>query len=348
MSATKMCVSVMLVSALLISGVAPSQAQSISEARLESIYQMSAEEMAATGAFTRGAYERLLGYVYGIQNKQIRDLVVDMVLNPTATVVGKKATQSYLASPAAAGKGHHSYPGGLPIHALEWVEVAMGWADAYEKVYKSKVDRDLVVAALILHDWAKVWYVFDTSTGKIQKPDWYPESWGGEAGKAKWKWMGDHGAVVYAELMHRNAPEALIIGTAATHFDPHWDLDKDGEGLNPALKEAARIAKKLAPVVRPEARMAEWWLSTYTDGAWSFSHYVASPTAHEAVAAVAKDLGLKPDSREANVLAWFVLTRVSDFKIYEVYQKAGFSKDAAKQFVRSVLEDSSPYEVPKR
>ena len=34
---------------------------------------------------------------------------------------------------------------------LEWIEVAMGWADAYEKVYKmAPIDRDLVIAALTL------------------------------------------------------------------------------------------------------------------------------------------------------------------------------------------------------
>jgi len=347
MRRVRVAVVAVLAAVVVVGAVAPSGAQPIPDGRLQAIYAMSAEEMAATGAFTRGAYERLLGYIYGIQNSQIRNLVVDMVLNPQSTLLGQQAPQSYLASPAATGKGHHSYPGGLPVHALEWVEVAMAWADTYERVYKSSIDRDQVVAALVLHDWAKVWYVFNTKTGRIEKPDWYPESWGGEQGKAKWKWMGEHGAVVYAELMHRGAPAALVVGTAATHFDPHWDLDKTGEGLNPALAEAAKLAKKPPIVVRPDQRMAEWWLSTYTDGAWSFSHYVAAATAHDVIASVAQDLGLKPDSREAMVLAWFVMTRVSDFKIYDVYQRAGFNKDAAKNFVRGVVADSAQYEVKR-
>jgi len=74
---------------------------------------------------------------------------------------------------------------------------------------------------------------------------------------------------------------------------------------------------------------------------------VAARFAFEVLEEVAKDLGLKPDSREANKIAWFVLSRVGDFKIYEVYQKAGFRKEAASQFVRSVLDDPSLYEVPK-
>jgi hypothetical protein len=43
-----------------------------------------------------------------------------------------------------------------------------------------------------------------------------------------------------------------------------------------------------------------------------------------------------------------VLSRVSDYRIYEVYQSAGFKADAAKDFVLSVLKDSASYEVPKR
>lgn len=75
---------------------------------------------------------------------------------------------------------------------------------------------------------------------------------------------------------------------------------------------------------------------------------VAARFSFELLEELAKDLGLAPDSREANKVAWFVLSRVGDFKIYDVYQRAGFRKEAARSFVRSVLDDPSPYEVPKR
>lgn len=335
---------------MVILGASPrASAQAVPESRLKAIYAMSPEEMAATGAWTKAAYDRLLAHINGIKDKATRDLVLDMVLRPESKVFKAKATQSFLASPAAGGKGHHYYPGGLPVHVLEWVDVAMAWADAHEKIYKvKKVDRDMIVAALVLHDWAKVWYEWDPKTGKVVKPAWYPQSWGGEQGKAKWKWMGEHGAVVYAELIHRGVPDNLIVATAATHFDPHWDLDKDGEGLNAALAEAAKIAGKPPIVVLPRKQMFEWWFSTYTDGSWSYSHYIAGFTALEAIEAAAKDLGVAPGSLEANKLGWFVLSRVSDYRIYEIYQSAGFKPDAAKDFVLSVLKDPASYEVPKR
>jgi len=270
------------------------------------------------------------------------------VLRPEAKAFNAKATQSFLASPAAGGKGHHYYPGGLPVHALEWIEVALAWADTYERVYKvKKMNRDMIVAALVLHDWAKVWYEWDPKTGNVVKPQWYPQSWGGERGKAKWKWMGEHGAVVYAEMMVRGAPDALVVATAASHFDPHWDLDKEGEGLNPALAEAAKIANKPPIVVTHHKQMAEWWFSTYTDGSWSYSHYIAGHFALGAIEQVATDLGLKAGSLEANKLSWFVLTRVSDFRIYEEYQNANFDMAAAKKLILSVVQDSSAYETAK-
>jgi hypothetical protein len=325
---------------------ATAQAQAVPEARIKAILAMTPQQMAETGKWTKSAYDKMLVHVNGIKDKATRDLVLDMVLRPESKVFKAQASQSYLASPAAGGRGHHYYPGGLPVHALEWIEVANAWADIYERVYGvKKLDRDMTIAALVLHDWAKVWYEWDPKTGKVVRPAWYPASSGGDAGKAKWKWMGEHGAVAYAELYARGAAEKLIVATAAAHFDPHWDLDKEGEGLNPALAEAAKIAGKPPIVVTPGKQMMEWWFSTYTDGAWSFSHYIAGFNGVDAVRAVAKDLGYADDSVESNKLVWFVLSRVSDFRIYEVYQDAGFNLDAAKALVLSVLRDSKAYEV---
>ena len=94
--------------------------------RIQAISAMSAEDMAATSAFTKRAHEAQLAHIYRIQNKQIRDIVLDFVLNPKATAFGQPATQSWSASPGSGWKSHHAYPGGLSVHNLEWVEVALG------------------------------------------------------------------------------------------------------------------------------------------------------------------------------------------------------------------------------
>src|SRR5215831_17925524 len=320
------------------------QAQTAQQ-RLQAIFAMSAEEMAATSTFTRRAYEAQIAQIYRIQNKQIREIVLELVRNPTATAFGQKSSQSWLASPGSGWKSHHAYPGGLSVHTMEWVEVANGWVDAYDRVYGVKLDRDLVIAGLILHDWGKVWFLFDDATGTVKEPDWYPKAWGT---KANWKWMGGHGAVLYAELIARDVQKELLFAVAAAHFDPYWALEKDEEGLNPALREAAQIAKKPAPQMKPTERMAEWWVIQYVDDAWSFSTMVAARFAFETIESIVKELDLKPDSREANKVAWFVLSRVGDFKIYEAYQKGGYNQESAQKLVRSVLADPTPYEIAKR
>lgn len=337
------------ITALLVTASAVANAGDIPETRLKVIYSMTPEEMAQTGAWTRANYDRMMTYIYSMKDQQMRELVLDLVNNPRSTVFDASAKKdSYRFSPAAGGPGHHHYPGGLPVHAVENIEVSLGWANAIANVHGiDNTNRDLIIAALVLHDWAKVWYEWDDD-GKVKRPEWFPEYWGGQEGIAKWKWMGGHGAIVYAELLKRGAPTDLVIATAAAHFDPYWDVDKaDGkEGLNAALVEAAKLAKVPAPKVDPDKRMAEWWMVDYSDGSWSFSHYMAGKSAHAWIREVAKEQGIDPESPEANKLAMFVLTRVSDFKLYNIYQNAGYDSKAPKEVILEVLKDSSPYEVP--
>ena len=85
--------------ALFMSGAA-AQTASVPEARLKAIYAMTPQQMAETGQWTKQAYDRMLGYINNIQDKDIRELVLDMVLRPESKVFKAKATQSFLASPA--------------------------------------------------------------------------------------------------------------------------------------------------------------------------------------------------------------------------------------------------------
>jgi hypothetical protein len=320
--------------------------------RLEEIYAMSPERMGTTSKWIRAKYDQLLVHIRSIKDPQIRALVLDMVTAPRSTVFNATAERdAFLIAPAAGGPGHHFYPGGLAVHAVENIEISLGWADAMAKVHGvDNTNRDIIIAALTLHDWAKVWYQWDPATGTIKRPDWFPAYWGGEQGIAKWRWMGGHGAIVYAELMKRGAPADLIIATAAAHFDPFWDVDKvDGkEGLNAALAEAAKLARVPAPKVDPAKRMAEWWMIVYSDGSWSYSHYIAGQFAHAWAREVAKDLGVDPKSPQANKLANFALTRLSDFKLYSQYQAAGYDASVPKKAILDVLRESGAHEMAAR
>ena len=338
---------------LVFAGAAPAtMAAEISKSRLEQILAMTPTRMARTGAWTTAAYDRLMGYIYSIKDPELRGFVLAMYTNPRSTVFNASAAPDALrTAPATGGPGHHHYPGGLAVHLVEVIEIALGWMDTFENVHGIRTtDRGLIIAELALHDWSKVWYNWDESTGKVKKPDWYPKSWGGKDGIAKWGWMGEHGAVVYSEMLKRKAPLKLLFGAASAHFDPQWDVDitdKDGkkQGLNAALAEAAKYAGTQAPKINMDQRRVEWFLSTYSDGSWSFSHYVAGKSAHKWIRMVAADIGIDPKSPRAAKLAWFVLSRISDFKLYRIYQDSNFSVDAVKATILAVIKDSSAYEV---
>ena len=334
------------------SGWSTAMADAIPRERIDRILAMSPTEMATTGAWTTAAYERLMGYLNSIEDPDMRGLVLDMLTAPRSTVFGAEAPPEALrTAPATGGPGHHHYPGGLASHLVENIEIALGWVRAMANVPATRsYDRDLIIAELALHDWAKVWYAWNEETGKVEKPDWYPASWGGKDGIARWGWMGEHGAVLYAELLKRGAPEKLLFGAAAAHFDPQWDVavtNKEGkaEGLNAALAEAAEYAGVPAPVLDPAKLRQEWFFATYSDGSWSFSHYVAGKSAHRWIREVVAENGIDPQSPEAARLAWFVLTRISDFRLYRIYQDADFSEDAVKTVIHELLVDSSAYEV---
>ena len=333
-------------------GGAAAQTAEVPAKRIEEILAMPVERIAETSAWIRTQSERLRGYLNSIKDPKIKALVLDMVNTPRSTIFNAGAERNaFWFAPAAGGPGHHYYPGGLPVHAVENIDISLGWADAIAKVHGvENTNRDIIIAALTLHDWAKVWYLWDAASGTIKRPDWFPAYWGGEQGVAKWRWMGGHGAIVYAELMKRGAPPELVIATAAAHFDPFWDIDKvDGkEGLNAALAEAAKLAGMPAIKVDPAKRMAEWWMIVYSDGSWSYSHFIAGQFAHNWARDVAKDLGIDPKSAQASKLAYFALSRISDFKLYSMYQAAGFDAAVPKRAILAVLKDSAALEVPAR
>ena len=79
----------------------PSYAQSVSQERIKSIVAMTPEQMATTGAWTKSAYDRVIAHIKSIKDEKIRDLVLDMVEKPETKAFNAKATQSFLASPAA-------------------------------------------------------------------------------------------------------------------------------------------------------------------------------------------------------------------------------------------------------
>ena len=69
-------------------------AQPVPDKRLNEIYAMPPEQVAATSAWIRSRSERLLAHIQSIKDPKIRELVLDMVNNPRSTVFNAAADKN--------------------------------------------------------------------------------------------------------------------------------------------------------------------------------------------------------------------------------------------------------------
>ncbi len=147
-------------------------------------------------------WSKLLQYANSIQDNEIRRVTLDILNKPVITFTKVKPKITLWESPAAPKK-HHAYPGGLLDHTLGVVEIALSLAKVYENVYGVKVDRDIIIAASLLHDLFKYYqYEVDPLTGGFRpRSDWY----------------FSHDFAMVAELSIRLAPERLIRAVAEVH-----------------------------------------------------------------------------------------------------------------------------------
>jgi hypothetical protein len=150
--------------------------------------------------------------------------------------------QTFASAPGSVFGGHHSYPGGLPVHEAFNLASAISLADNYRRVYGHTgpsglpevtpanvttaasdiaIDQDMILAAPLWHDWAKTivfqWTAAGTEFPELNfggngKTDKY-----GEAGNSK---TGGHHIIGVAETMARGLPPAFVVTQASAHMAP--------------------------------------------------------------------------------------------------------------------------------
>lgn len=101
-----------------------------------------ADYMPRTEKDVKEMYEQLLEILASIENEPLRNLV-------SAFVKDKELMKNFCTAPAAM-QMHHNYLGGLLEHTLNMLNVACVLFPLYPKIQK-----DLVIAAVFLHDIAK-------------------------------------------------------------------------------------------------------------------------------------------------------------------------------------------------
>lgn len=140
-----------------------------------------------------------------IRGKKLRKEVVELLENPTFEINGKKFSGVPLDVSPAGLSHHHCYPGGYIEHVVSTANLAIAMCKSVEKVYGGKVNRDLVIAGVLLHD--------------IFKPTTYIVKENGSYSSSRLADYLDHLSLVTSELIRRGFPLELIHVVSAHHGD---------------------------------------------------------------------------------------------------------------------------------
>ncbi|MEM3769573.1 MAG: HDIG domain-containing protein [Candidatus Bathyarchaeia archaeon] len=138
-----------------------------------------------------------------IRDKELRKKVIELLENPVFEIDGKVYSGLPLNVAPAGLSHHHCYPGGYVEHIVSATNLALALCNSVEKVYHGKVNRDIVVAGMLLHD--------------IFKPVTYTVNENGSYGTTGLADYMDHLSIVISELVRRGFPLELIHVVSAHH-----------------------------------------------------------------------------------------------------------------------------------
>ncbi|UCE28497.1 MAG: HDIG domain-containing protein [Candidatus Bathyarchaeota archaeon] len=180
-----------------------------------------------------------------IQDKSLREKVTQLIENPAIEIEGRVYCGLPLDKSPAGLSHHHSYQGGFVEHVTASTEIALSLCSVIERVYHGNVDRDLVVAGMVLHD--------------IFKPLTYEQERNGTYATTPLAERLDHLTLAVSELVRKDFPLNLIHIVCAHHggsAGPVWPrtiealvchlADVTDSRLNGEVLRAARYLSKVA------------------------------------------------------------------------------------------------------
>lgn len=172
---------------------------------------------------------------------------------------------SFGATPGSNFGGHHSYPGGLAVHESFNDQSSINFADTYRGEYGSlgehrlpvtrgakrfgdvRINQDVVLAAPIWHDWAKMmvfqWNGDGTEFAELNFGGSGTNDNYGAAGDSR---TGGHHIISIAETMARGLSPLFVITQASAHSAP--TLGNEFKVVN--WLRAAAIMAQIDPVAK--------------------------------------------------------------------------------------------------
>lgn len=138
-----------------------------------------------------------------IHDKNLREKVLELLKNPKFEIDGKKYSGLPLEVSPAGRSHHHCYPGGYIEHVVSTANIALTMCNSIEKVYHGKVNRDFVIAGILLHD--------------IFKPFTYALNERGGYSSTRLADYMDHLSLAISELVRRDFPLEVVHIVSAHH-----------------------------------------------------------------------------------------------------------------------------------
>ena len=138
-----------------------------------------------------------------IRDEGLREKVVALLENPSFEINGKRFSGPPLDIAQAGLSHHHCYPGGYIEHVASTANLALALCDSVEEIYRGKVNRDIVIAGVLLHD--------------LYKPTTYTFSKANTCNSSRLADHLDHLSLAISELVRRDFPLELIHVVAAHH-----------------------------------------------------------------------------------------------------------------------------------
>ena len=147
----------------------------------------------------------LINLAQKINDTELREKVTELLNNPILTFLKPPEKFTNLKNSPASKRRHHSYQKGLVIHTIATTKLALSLSEALEDVYKVRVNKDVVIAASLLHDLFKHMTYIEVYPGKYIRS---------ELGERL-----DHLSLIIGELYVRKFPLDVIHAVAAHHGD---------------------------------------------------------------------------------------------------------------------------------
>jgi hypothetical protein len=351
--------------------------------RLEQVIAMTPEDMSRSSRFVMGIYNELLQTAASLENPHYRELMTECIERPKVTFLemypgkqdrdrmfaemvrlgffnanddarhvwpaGNMNPQSYLTAPSSHNEFYNAHPGGLAVTVAYNIRMADAYTQNYRQMYGLPINRDLPVAALLVHEYPKTWlYQWLDDGSWLEEPRTvYDDTWHA------------HCIYVTAELMYRRYDSRIVMAMAAAHQLSYLEASMDGrdvvcnwrglERVAHFIKAAAALAQVdavdygllerkggkavLAPVP------AEQWVTHLADMNWPYAMGAAHLHTWPFLQHLAQsELGMSPrdlKGKPFNQFKNYVWSQLGQIPLYEILVREGV--EAAGKTVRRLV-----------